>query len=57
MIGKNGDQALAELRAAHPHLSYVSVPEGSMVTMDMRMDRVRVWVGQDGNVAKAPKIG
>jgi len=33
------------------------IPEGSPVTMDMRMDRVRVFVHPDGTVARAPRIG
>lgn len=31
--------------------------QGSMVTMDMRMDRVRVWCDADGIVTRPPRIG
>ena len=34
----------------------VAVPHDSMVTMDFRMDRVRVF-HKDGKVARAPKTG
>ncbi|CAN0025024.1 unnamed protein product [Sphacelaria rigidula] len=31
--------------------------QGSMVTMDMRMDRVRVWCNEDGIVTRPPRVG
>ena len=33
------------------------IPEGSMVTMDFRTDRVRVFVDGQGKVAQAPHRG
>jgi len=33
------------------------VPEGSMVTMDFRFDRVRVFVNEQGVVTKTPRTG
>ena len=35
----------------------VTVPERSMVTMDMREDRVRIVATRDGNVASVPIVG
>ena len=35
----------------------VTVPERSMVTMDMREDRVRIVATRDGNVARVPIVG
>ena len=34
-----------------------STRQGAMVTMDFREDRVRVFVAEDGKVARAPRIG
>lgn len=35
----------------------VIIPDGSMVTMDFRMDRVRVFVDKDGIVVRTPRTG
>ena len=34
-----------------------TVPEGSIVTMDYRLDRVRVYVDGAGKVVRAPSFG
>jgi hypothetical protein len=33
------------------------IKDGSPMTMDMRSDRVRVMVDENGKVARAPRIG
>ena len=38
-------------------MSIVPVPEGSMVTMDYRLDRVRVYVDGDNIVTQMPRLG
>jgi len=57
LVGQQGETAAAALRSERPELHVMVVPEGSMVTMDHRMDRVRVFVGPSGAVAKPPKLG
>jgi hypothetical protein len=57
LVGQTGDAAVAAIKAAAPSLAVAKVPEGAMVTMDHRLDRVRVFVGADGKVARAPKLG
>ena len=34
-----------------------SCPQGTMVTMDMRMDRVRVFCSPDNVVTRPPRVG
>jgi len=35
----------------------ILVPEGSMVTMDFRMDRIRIFYNTENRVIRAPKTG
>jgi hypothetical protein len=51
------DDARAMILRDRPNLQVVVVPEGSMVTKDHRMDRVRIFVNPQGRVARAPKLG
>ena len=44
------------IAAERPDLALYEVPQGSMVTMDMRMDRVRIY-HKNGQVSTIPKIG
>ena len=57
LSGMNGEEAKAILEKDHPSLSVHLVPEDSMVTMDYREDRVRIFVGKDGKVARVPILG
>ena len=42
----------------HAHVLQVQiVAEGSMVTMDYREDRVRVFIDKDNKVVSTPRIG
>ncbi|CAM9680108.1 unnamed protein product [Hapterophycus canaliculatus] len=57
-VGMSVSDAMAVIRAARPDLRrIVKVPEGSMVTMDMRRDRVRVYCNAEDIVTRAPRIG
>jgi hypothetical protein len=40
-----------------PGINVCIVPAKAMVTMDHRMDRVRLFVDGQGRVTKPPKIG
>lgn len=57
LVGKDGEEAKAKILEEFPKLTVFTVKVGSMVTMDYRMDRVRVWVNASGVVARLPKVG
>ena len=57
LVGQEAGAAMAAIAAERPDLAVERVPEGAMVTMDMRMDRVRVFVGVEGNVGMEPQLG
>ena len=58
LVGKNGQDSIATIQADNSDVSNVHVvAEGAMVTMDVRMDRVRVFVNAEGNIVKNPSIG
>ena len=39
------------------YLQVQQIAPDSMVTMDYRTDRVRIVVGEDGKVAREPRVG
>ena len=57
MVGMPGKQAVAQLEQENPNMTIQLVPFGSMVTMDYREDRIRVFVDEQGNVSKPPRVG
>jgi hypothetical protein len=57
LVGMTGEEAKAEIEAINPSLDVHTVPEGSMVTADWRLNRVRIWVDKNGNVAREPQRG
>jgi len=57
LVGDNGEAAKAVIECADGVRQCVVVPEGSMVTMDWREDRVRVFVDANSNVVRAPCRG
>ena len=57
LIGASGDQAKAAILKDDSKLQVDVLPQDAMVTMDYRLDRVRVFVGDDGKVARAPRKG
>jgi len=57
LIGTDGQAAKAAIERAPGIDQCVIVPQGAMVTMDWREDRVRVFVDANGNVAQAPSRG
>merc|ERR1712168_1737520 len=54
LIGMTGEAAKEEIRAAHPTLFVIIVPPGTPVTMDHRLDRVRIFVDAQGLVDREP---
>ena len=56
--GRAIDDVVQEIKGANTGLTVVKVEEGSMVTMDFRQDRVRVYYNKEtGIVVGTPKIG
>ncbi|KAK1739441.1 hypothetical protein QTG54_009984 [Skeletonema marinoi] len=52
-----GDEAKAVIEDINPSLQVQIIPEGWMATADHRLDRVRIFVGEDGNVTMEPQRG
>lgn len=60
LVGKDAKAAERFLRDAHgPELEIAEVSEGSMVTMDYRIDRVRLFVDKKtpATVVEVPRVG
>jgi hypothetical protein len=56
LVGKTGAEAVSAIKTASPDLTnVVVVPEGSMVTMDFRTDRARVFVDASGKVTSVSR--
>ena len=56
-VGRPCADAKAAIEAELPGMHVFQVPEHSMVTMDYRTDRVRIFCSQGGTVAAMPRIG
>lgn len=57
LVGLPADEAVKRIQTANPALNVLIVPEGSAVTRDFRVDRVRVYADSEGKVAREPKRG
>jgi hypothetical protein len=57
LIGLSGEAAKTRLEEENPGKEVDVVPDGSMVTMDYREDRIRIYTDGEGKVVKAPKFG
>ncbi|KAH1042416.1 hypothetical protein GYH30_024621 [Glycine max] len=57
LVGVQGTVAEATIERENPSVNAIIVPLGSVVTTDLRSDRVWVWVNKDGIVNRVPKIG
>eukprot|EP00984_Skeletonema_dohrnii_P006819 scaffold2425_cov76-Skeletonema_dohrnii-CCMP3373.AAC.35 len=57
LVGMTGDEAKAVIEDINPSLQVQIIPEGWMATADYRLDRVRIFVGEDGNVTREPQRG
>ncbi|EXB55549.1 Glu S.griseus protease inhibitor [Morus notabilis] len=58
LVGMNSDVAEKKIKSENPSVTSVNiVPEGSFVTMEIRSDRARVWVNENGIVTRVPIIG
>ncbi|CAG5130177.1 unnamed protein product [Candidula unifasciata] len=57
LVGKTFDEAVRLIKQENPDLNVEKVAEGSMTTMDYRIDRVRVFVNEEGVVVSPPTTG
>eukprot|EP00539_Tryblionella_compressa_P015231 CAMPEP_0178835808 /NCGR_PEP_ID=MMETSP0746-20121128/11830_1 /TAXON_ID=913974 /ORGANISM="Nitzschia punctata, Strain CCMP561" /LENGTH=67 /DNA_ID=CAMNT_0020498419 /DNA_START=196 /DNA_END=399 /DNA_ORIENTATION=- len=57
LTGLPGEEAKAKIEKEYPSLLVQVIPEDSMVTMDYREDRVRIFVDASGKVARDPRPG
>jgi len=53
VVGQKGEIVAQQIRA-QGYTVFV-IPEGSPVTMDYRLDRVRIYVNAAGNVVDVPR--
>jgi len=57
LVGVEGTVAVATIERENPYVDANTVLKGSIVTTDVRCDRVRVWVTKEGIVYQVPTIG
>ena len=57
LVGRAVAEAVAAIKAAHPHLAVHPLPADSMCTMDYRTDRGRVVFDAAGKVSSIPRTG
>ncbi|KAK7097571.1 hypothetical protein V1264_004526 [Littorina saxatilis] len=57
LLGKTYEEAEATIKAERPDLNIFRVLENSPVTMDYRIERVRITVNQAGVVVLEPVTG
>ncbi|OWM68187.1 inhibitor of trypsin and hageman factor-like isoform X2 [Punica granatum] len=58
LVGKKGEVAVARIKSENPHMRDVfTIKEGTPVTKDLRLDRVRVWVNDSDIVTLVPTAG
>ena len=56
-VGQKGAAVVEQIKAKTGLENVATFPQGAPVTMDFRTDRIRVFVDEDGKVARAPRIG
>jgi len=58
LVGKTGDEAKAAVQSDRPDITTIEVMgEKSPCTMDYRVDRVRIFVNDEGKVVSPPMTG
>ena len=58
LVGKDGNLAQETIQGENPSIIKAQiVPKDSIMTMDYRTDRVRIFVNDDNTVASTPRIG
>ena len=57
LIGMAGEDAKGVINSVNPSLQVSIIPPGWGMTADHRLDRVRIFVDEDGNVTREPQRG
>lgn len=58
LLGADSEVAKATVQSEAPGKTVLLVPAGNLVTMDFRMDRVRIFYDRGTNrVAEVPRVG
>ncbi|GMI66468.1 hypothetical protein like AT2G38870 [Hibiscus trionum] len=57
LVGTKGESAKETIEKENSDLNVVVLQDGSATTKDLRPDRVRVFVDENGLVVRAPIIG
>lgn len=57
LVGEDGESAKTTIEHDVPGVHVYVIPQDSPVTMDYRLDRVRIFVNDNGEVSSAPTIG
>jgi len=56
-VGMTGEDCRDMISQAAPSLDLYIIPDGSAVTMDYRLDRVRIFIDDDDIVVSVPDRG
>ena len=57
LLNTNVDDAVDAIKADEPTFTVTKVEEGSVVTEDFLLNRVRVWYRAEGTVSRVPVVG
>ncbi|PWA72980.1 proteinase inhibitor I13 [Artemisia annua] len=57
LVGTSGEIAASIIESEHEGVDAFIMEEGSFVSTDIRCDRVRVFIDDNGIVKEVPKIG
>jgi len=57
MAGKDPEEVKAAILAENSELEVIIMGANDPATMDLRFDRVRILVGEDGKVVADPSVG
>jgi len=57
LVGKTGDEAKEAVKHDRPDVNVEVLNEKSPTTMDYRVDRVRIFINDEGKVVGPPQTG
>ena len=57
LVGVDVEMAKKVIEESNPHLEIQVFPEGSIVTQDYRLNRVRIFVTEENKVSSTPRCG
>nr|7AOK_A Chain A, Subtilisin-chymotrypsin inhibitor-2A [Hordeum vulgare] len=57
LVGKSVEEAKKVILQDKPEAQIIVLPVGTIVTMEYRIDRVRIFVDKLDNIAQVPRVG